>query len=128
MPRLLALAPLFVALGCADTATPPPDSQPTPAEKVESDGKVELTPISVADFEKAIQTQYEGKVVAVDVWFLGCAPCKKAMPETVALAKEYAGKGAVVMTLDQMPEGLGAKSRCAEVSGIRPRDDAKLYF
>ena len=70
---------------------------------------VELTPITVAGFEEAIKTKYAGKVVAADVWFLGCAPCKKAMPETVALAKEYAPKGAVVMTLDQMPDDLEQK-------------------
>ena len=74
---------------------------------------VELTPITVAAFEQELRTKYKGRVVAADVWYLGCGPCVKAMPETVALAREYAGKGAVVVTVDRMPDDLARKEKVA---------------
>ena len=61
------LSPLLLALaiGCNPTAPPtvPTNPQATP------DG-VALTPVSIADLDKAIAS-HKGKVVVIDCWFLG---------------------------------------------------------
>ena len=110
MRRLLFLAPLLALCGCAN-GTPPIAPQSEAVSATSPAAEVELTPIKVAAFEQEIRAKYKGKVVAADVWYLGCGPCLKAMPETVALASEYAGKGAVVMTVDRMPDDLGQKEK-----------------
>ena len=62
MRRLL---PLFALLaGC--NPTPPPTATAPPAAA----DSVTLTPVSVADLDKAIAS-HKGKVVLIDCWFLG---------------------------------------------------------
>jgi thiol-disulfide isomerase/thioredoxin len=39
-----------------------------------------------------------GKVVVVDFWTTGCVPCKKEMPNLVALYNKYAKDGLVAIT------------------------------
>ena len=60
-------------------------------------------PISVRVVDKAgydkIIASNKGKVVVVDCWATWCVPCRKAFPETVKLAKVYADKGVVVVSL-----------------------------
>lgn len=60
-------------------------------------------PISVRVVDKAgydkIIASNKGKVVVVDCWATWCVPCRKAFPETVKLAKSYADKGVVVVSL-----------------------------
>jgi peroxiredoxin len=41
-----------------------------------------------------------GKVVLIDFWAQWCEPCKKELPELDKLAKAYAGKGVVVLTVN----------------------------
>ena len=60
-------------------------------------------PISVrvvnkAGYDKIIAAS-KGKVIVVDCWATWCVPCRKAFPQTVKLAKEYASKGVVVISL-----------------------------
>ena len=60
-------------------------------------------PISVRVVDKAgydkIVASNKGKVVVVDCWATWCVPCRKAFPETVKLAKAYADKRVVVVSL-----------------------------
>ena len=60
-------------------------------------------PISVRVVDKAgydkIIASNKGKVVVVDCWATWCVPCRKAFPETVKMAKAYADKGVVVVSL-----------------------------
>lgn len=60
-------------------------------------------PISVRVVDKAgydkIIAASKGKVVVVDCWATWCVPCRKAFPETVKMAKAYADKGVVVVSL-----------------------------
>jgi thiol-disulfide isomerase/thioredoxin len=60
-------------------------------------------PISVRVVDKAgydkIIASNKGKVIVVDCWATWCVPCRKAFPETVTLAKTYADKGVVVVSL-----------------------------
>ncbi|HEX6834995.1 MAG TPA: TlpA disulfide reductase family protein, partial [Polyangia bacterium] len=41
-----------------------------------------------------------GKVVLIDFWAQWCEPCKKELPQLDRLAKEYAGKGVVVVAVN----------------------------
>lgn len=60
-------------------------------------------PISVrvvnkAGYDKIINAN-KGSVIVVDCWATWCVPCRKAFPKTVELAKTYADKGVVVVSL-----------------------------
>lgn len=39
--------------------------------------------------------KWQGKIVYIDCWGAGCAPCRALLPSSHALAKEYAGQGVV---------------------------------
>jgi len=54
--------------------------------------------VDKAGYDKIIASN-KGKVVVVDCWATWCVPCRKAFPETVKLAKTYADKGVVVVSL-----------------------------
>ena len=83
--RILAGLTLATLTGCesktgtgliaptAVTAPSPSGSSPAPVEAVT------LREVTVEGFQKALAEQ-KGKVVLVDVWFLGCAPCVKKFP------------------------------------------------
>jgi thiol-disulfide isomerase/thioredoxin len=65
---------------------------------VGADPMVSVKQTTYAELEKTIQS-HKGKVVVVDVWSLGCAPCLKKFPSIVKLAKDHANAGLVVITL-----------------------------
>lgn len=54
--------------------------------------------VDKAGYDKVIAAN-KGKVIVVDCWATWCVPCRKAFPETVKLAKSYADKGVVVISL-----------------------------
>jgi len=58
-----------------------------------------LKPVKVAELERMIAEQ-KGKVVVLDIWFLGCAPCVKKFPYFVELHGLYAAEGLVCMSVD----------------------------
>ncbi len=93
---VVAALGLVIAAGC----TPPPiPDTPKP---------VELRSISTAQYEEEIAA-HQGKVVLVDVWFLGCSPCVKKFPEFVQLHRELGPQGLVCISLDVRPEELKKK-------------------
>lgn len=93
----LSLATAFVAFcGCFNPHTkftnptipmPPPISNAT------------LKPVKIAELEQLVADQKE-KVVVLDIWFLGCAPCVKKFPYFVELHHQYAAEGLVCMSVD----------------------------
>ena len=106
--RLLAGLVLAAVLpGCTPTTgvtTPPTATAPAPADAVT------LREVTVEGFQKALAEQ-KGKVVLIDVWFLGCAPCVKKFPSFVALHAKYAGEGVTGISLDIMASEVAKKDR-----------------
>lgn len=51
------------------------------------------------DGKTAKLSDYRGKVVVLDFWASWCNPCKMSVPDMNKLAKEYAGKGVVVLAV-----------------------------
>lgn len=50
---------------------------------------------------------YRGKIVVVNVWGLGCGPCKKEIPDLNKLVEEYKEKGVVFLAFtSNQPEAL----------------------
>lgn len=48
---------------------------------------------------------FKGKVVVVDFWATWCPPCRKEIPEYVALQEKYRERGLVILgfSLDELP-------------------------
>ena len=44
-------------------------------------------------------SDFKGKVVLIDFWFMGCAPCKAEMPYLAQMAKELSDKDVVCVSL-----------------------------
>lgn len=54
--------------------------------------------------------QLEGKIVVINFWFVGCAPCRREMPELNELVTKYKGRNDVVFLaigLDTKEEQIG---------------------
>ncbi|OWK38503.1 TlpA family protein disulfide reductase [Fimbriiglobus ruber] len=75
-------------------AAPPADAAPAATAET-----VELKEVTFAGLDAAVK-EHKGKVVAIDVWFLGCAPCVKKFPHLVQMAKDHAAEGLVCMSLN----------------------------
>lgn len=106
MYRLPLLVTVAAFVGCSGPATvqKPPATSTVP---------VELTPVSAAGLERAIAEQ-KGKVVLVDVWFLGCTPCREKFPHVVELHRKYAADGLAVMSVDMIPDELDRKEKIVD--------------
>jgi thiol-disulfide isomerase/thioredoxin len=95
--RYLSMVVIALA-GCSPKPETTSGSYPfkglTPVDPV-----VELKPVKVVELEKLVADQ-KGKVVVLDIWFLGCAPCVKKFPHFVKLHNDYAADGLVCMSVD----------------------------
>ena len=96
---------LLFALGCVDRS-----EETAPAEQPKPDRPVELRAVSVKELEAEI-ADHKGKVVLIDVWFLGCAPCVKRFPKFVEMHRELRGDGLVCISLDVYGEELKKKDK-----------------
>lgn len=106
---------LGIVVGC----TPPPiPDTPTP---------VELRSISVGEYEGEI-AKHRGKVVLVDVRFLGCSPCLKKFPEFVELHRELGPEGLVCISLDVNPQELKRKGDVLDFLKSKGADTVNLIF
>lgn len=106
---LFTLFALIPVVGCITQVGAPP-VPPTAKATLSLPAKpIELTEITVAGLDAAIK-ENKGKVVIIDVWFLGCGPCKKKFPSFVELHKKYADQGLVCMSLDIFMEELEIKA------------------
>lgn len=106
---------LGIVVGC----TPPPiPDTPKP---------VELRSITVAQYDAEIAA-HNGKVILVDVWFLGCPPCIKKFPEFVELHRELGAEGLVCISLDIRPDEVKKKEKVVEFLKEQGADTVNLIF
>ena len=106
MRRFALLLPLLA--GCDSLTTP--SAVRTPASGPVRTQPVDLIPVSVAGLETAL-ADLRGKVVLVDVWFLGCKPCVKKFPQFVELHNTYADAGLACVSVDLMPGELTEQAK-----------------
>lgn len=57
-----------------------------------------LQPLDEAGYQRLLASS-KGKVLVVNFWATWCAPCRKEMPELVALAAKYRAKGLQFVTV-----------------------------
>ena len=68
-------------------------------------GKAPDFSLTSIDGEELSLAKLKGKIVVLNFWFLGCAPCLAEIPNLNGLVKEFAGKGVVFIapSLDKAP-------------------------
>lgn len=80
---------------------PAPGPQTEPPLTIETDDTAAATKLAVPSVDRAgfdtLLAKHKGKIVLVDYWATWCGPCRKKFPHTVALAKEHADDGLVVI-------------------------------
>jgi len=76
-----------------------------PREPSRALGPVELKPVAASELDGIIEHE-KGKVVFAEVWFYGCAPCRKKFPHLVKLHEAHAKDGLVVLSIDVEPNDM----------------------
>lgn len=69
----------------------------------------DLQPINEAGYQRLLASA-RGKVLVVNFWATWCAPCRKEMPELVALAAKYRARGLQFVTIAIDEESDAAKA------------------
>lgn len=93
----------------------------------------DLQPIDEAGYQRLLASS-KGKVLVVNFWATWCAPCRKEMPELVALAAKYRAKGLqfVTIAIDEESDAAKAADFVAKTKVPQPayikrfKDDAKF--
>lgn len=101
LPALLLLA------GCQSQVAP---TTQTPTSGTVQTRPIELVPVSAAGLDAAL-ADLKGKVVLLDVWFLGCKPCVKKFPTFVELHNRYAADGLVCVSVNRMSTELAEQPK-----------------
>lgn len=126
--RVLVVATLLLACGCAPRDARDGDATQAPAKNAEANVTLPvLRPaptwtLKDVDGREVKSTDFAGKVVVVDFWATWCAPCRKEMPEYEALRQKYADRGLVIlgMSLDDGVEQAELKRFGAEMKVTYP--------
>ncbi len=83
-------------------------NKPNEAPKIKQLSDFELKMIEGEGDLKSVklsQTIGQGKVVVIDFWATWCGPCRKSIPDLIALHDEYKGKGLEIYGLSiEIPE------------------------
>jgi thiol-disulfide isomerase/thioredoxin len=53
-------------------------------------------------------SEFQGKIVYVDVWASWCVPCRESMPHAQALSDQYAARGLAVIGINQDTDMVAA--------------------
>ncbi|MSR41579.1 MAG: TlpA family protein disulfide reductase [Phycisphaerales bacterium] len=79
----------------------------TAAKHVEMTGKPALA-LALTDWRGAEQdlAKLKGSIVVIDFWATWCPPCRAAIPENVAMSKELAEKGVVIIGAHEPSRGV----------------------
>jgi thiol-disulfide isomerase/thioredoxin len=83
------------------------------AAPAQDKGAVKLETVKYDAFKEAILKQ-RGKVIYVDFWFLGCQPCKDALPHLVDLYAKRHKEGLEVITVNINVQELPAEKNHKE--------------
>lgn len=70
-----------------------------PAGPVALSQEIRDTTVKTLDGSSLKLSDYNNKVVVVNIWATWCGPCRQEMPDLVKLNKEYKSKGLVVLGL-----------------------------
>lgn len=66
--------------------------------------KIATTEFKLIDGEMFSVEKSKGKVLLINLWATWCGPCRKEMPELVAMQEKYRNKGFEIIGLDVDPE------------------------
>jgi thiol-disulfide isomerase/thioredoxin len=100
---------------------------------IQAGSAAELRPVDEASYAKTVASS-KGKVLLVNFWATYCVPCRKEMPELVALAAKYKARGFEFITVtadepEQMKEAaafLDKNKVPAPAYAKRAKDDDKF--
>jgi thiol-disulfide isomerase/thioredoxin len=86
----------------ATNANPARSTAPTrivPAGPVALSQEIRETKVKTLDGGSLKLSDYDNKVVVVNIWATWCGPCRQEMPDLVKLNQEYKSRGLVVLGL-----------------------------
>ncbi len=96
--RIVVTAALVAAATLVVAA--PADAAPPPSSSSSSKGRVELLPVTPAEYVSKVVAPHKGRVVVVSFWASYCGPCLVEMPMLVALAAERRDIDVVLVSTD----------------------------
>ena len=80
----------------------PPSAAPpriVPSGPVTLSQEIRDTSVKTLDGDSLKLSDYDNKVIVVNLWATWCGPCRQEMPDLVKLNKEYKSRGLVVLGL-----------------------------
>ena len=89
---------LLIGLPACNNNKPEPKSSTTIPEKKAETKSVELHVVKLTELFNVIKS-HKGKIVVVDVWSTGCAPCVEEFPHFVELQHKYEAKNVVCISV-----------------------------
>jgi thiol-disulfide isomerase/thioredoxin len=101
---LLLLVAALCCVSCAKKGETPPANRASHAELVSELSSVSARADRAPNFAWKDRTgntvdfdSYRGKATLVNFWATWCVPCKRELPDLVALSKEFAGKNVKIL-------------------------------
>mgnify|MGYP003579184515 CR=1 FL=1 len=85
--------------GPASTNAPRTTTRIVPSGPVALSQEIRETTVKTLDGGSLKLSDYDNKVVVVNIWATWCGPCRQEMPDLVKLNQEYKSRGLVVLGL-----------------------------